>query len=190
VRGHLVGGAILLVIVAAGCSSAVPGAPAPDRSDRATTASASPPARQGDGIDMGRFDPCTALTAEQAATLGLDDPKPGSPSQGEKTCIWSHYLSEPIESYLIDGSAKVGIDSLAAIGGPFSIGGRKAIISRSEYGNLENSCAIVVEISPGQSLHINYGYEGSTQPMTHDLACQKAKPVAEMVVANLDRGGN
>jgi hypothetical protein len=39
-------------------------------------------------------------------------------------------------------------------------------------------------------LQVNYGYDGTTQRMNHDLACQKAKPVAAMVVANLDRGGN
>jgi hypothetical protein len=141
-------------------------------------------------INMSGFDPCQALTREQAATLGLDGPKPGSPSRGERTCIWSHFRSEPIESYLVDGSDQLGIDSLDAIGEPFKIGKYTAIVARGKYGDIEKSCAVIVEVRPGQALHINYGYEGFTERMTHDLACQKAKPVAAMVVANLERGGN
>jgi hypothetical protein len=99
-------------------------------------------------------------------------------------------LEEPIESYLIDGSASIGIDSIDAIGEPFSVGRYAAVFAQGQFADLERSCAIFIEVRPGQTLHVDYGYDGVAKHMTHDLACQKAKPVAEMVVANLDRGGN
>jgi hypothetical protein len=77
-----------------------------------------------------------------------------------------------------------------AVGEPFQIGRYKAVIARSRSANFETVCQIAVGVQPSQILQVNYGYDGSTQRMTHDLACQKAKPVAAMVIKNLDRGGN
>jgi len=38
----------------------------------------------------------------------------------------------------------------------------------------ETSCAIFIDIRPGQVLQVAYDYSGN-QPMTHEQACEKAR---------------
>jgi hypothetical protein len=44
---------------------------------------------------------------------------------------------------------------------------------------------MVVDAAYGQNLVLRYEYDGSTVPMTKQLACDKAKVAAEMAVQTL-----
>lgn len=181
---------VVLLVVLAGCGGPVSGEPVAGAPVSTGPPSTSVTGRVGDGLNMSDFDPCTAIKKDQASDLGLDGPKSGISSQGTKSCTWSHFKAEPIESYYVDSSDSLGIDSINGVGQSFNVGRYKAVIGRSQSASFESTCGIFIDVHPGQVLQVNYAYDGSTQRMTHDLACQKAKPVAAMVIANLDRGGN
>lgn len=185
-RRILTGGFLLLVV--AGCAAPITGQP----NGSASSSQTAGPTTSGEsvGIDVVDLDPCAAIRPEQAKALGVGAPKSGVSSRGTKSCRWSHFQSEPIESYYVDSSDRLGIGSINAVGEPFTVGRYKAVIGRSQSAGFETVCQIAIDVHPGQILQVNYGYEGTTQRMTHDLACEKAKPVAAMVIANLDRGGN
>jgi hypothetical protein len=46
-------------------------------------------------------------------------------------------------------------------------------------------CVLIVDIAEGQNLWVQYDYDGSTVPMTKQLACDKAKVAAELAVQTL-----
>lgn len=148
------------------------------------------PTPAGGPIDITTFDPCTAITQDQAAELGVSGPRSGTTAANERSCVWSHDRSEPKEFYLVSGSDKFGIDRIRSEGPRFFVGRYEAVDGRGRTRDPELECVIFVAVRSDQILQVAYAYEGTTEPMNHDLACAKARPVAELVVANLDRGGN
>ena len=105
----------------------------------------------------------------------------------------ARYMSEPKEAYLVGGRDDRGIKNINAEGRRSPSARFTAVVGRTgrPVAGRSNAtgCSIFMEVHPDQGLQVNYSYEGA-QPMTHELACSKARPVAEMVIANLDRGGN
>ncbi|MGI5131840.1 DUF3558 domain-containing protein [Pseudonocardia sp. CA-107938] len=177
-------GAITAALIVTGCSAGVAGSPAPSNPPVTPGPPAAEPAMPGTrSIDMTTFDFCTAISPAQAQSLEVKGPRPGTSPSGTRSCVWTHYLSEPVGSYLVSGG-NIGIDAMNAVGGEFMVGRYRAVIARSSITDFEKECSILLDVRPGQSLQVSFTYSGS-QRMTHDLACQKARPVAEMVVQNL-----
>ncbi|SHK81648.1 Protein of unknown function [Pseudonocardia thermophila] len=135
---------------------------------------------------MDEFDPCSALTQAQAGQLGVGSPRPGTSSEGTRSCIWAHYEFEPRETFYVDATDLIGIESIDTVGEPFRVGPFTAVNARGRLQNFERSCSIVLSVRPGQILQVNYGYHGA-RPMTHDQACRRALEAAQMVVENLTR---
>lgn len=44
------------------------------------------------------------------------------------------------------------------------------------------NCIIHVDVASRQALQVGYFYDGTTVPMTHEIACAKAKNAAEMAM--------
>lgn len=186
-RRAVAGLVVSTVVLLAGCAAQVSGEAAPGGSGSSSSAPA--PRKE---LDMGPgFDPCAAITSEQADRLGVSLQGPGKSSTGTRSCQWARYMSEPKEAYLVAGRDDRGIKNINTVGAPFTVGRFTAVIGRTDVqAEFDRECSIFMEVRPDQGLQVTYNYEGTSGPMTHDLACSKARPVAEMVIANLDRGGN
>ena len=183
------GSCVATMLALGACANPVPGGSASGTTPGSATSS-SPTGRTGEGIDLAGFDPCVSITPEQAKTLGLNGPKPQASTGSAKSCNWTHFLAEPIESFFVEGNDRRGIESMNSTGSLFKVGRFDAVDTRSSIVDDDKACGIAIAVRPGQVLLVSYVYSGSIQRMTHDLACEKAKPVAAMVVANLDRGGS
>jgi hypothetical protein len=42
-----------------------------------------------------------------------------------------------------------------------------------------------VDVAPSQAVQVGYFYNGQTVPMTHELACQKARNAAELAMQTI-----
>ena len=42
-----------------------------------------------------------------------------------------------------------------------------------------------VDVAPSQAVQVGYFYNGTTVPMTHEIACQKARHAAEMAMQTI-----
>ncbi|MDN5860688.1 MAG: DUF3558 domain-containing protein [Pseudonocardia sp.] len=177
------------MVLLAGCAGQVSGQAERVATDPSGSVAVPTPAG---GLDMGpSFDPCTAITSEQATRLGVGDPRHNTSSSGTRACIWSHFLSEPEELYLVAGRNDHGLEYINPVGAPFTVGRFPAVVGRNvDPAEFDRACSIFIGVRTGQGLQVAYRYEGTTMRMTHDLACAKARPVAELVIANLDKGGN
>ena len=50
----------------------------------------------------------------------------------------------------------------------------------------ENSdCVVNVDVAPSQAVQVAYFYNGQTVPMTHEIACQKARNAAELAMQTI-----
>jgi len=49
----------------------------------------------------------------------------------------------------------------------------------------ERDCIVNVDVAPSQAVQISYFYRGSTVPMNHEIACQKARNAAELVMQTI-----
>jgi hypothetical protein len=175
--------AALAVAVVGGCAGPVVGEPSP-------TPGTQEAAGRGSGIDVTGLDPCTALTAEQATSLGVGGPKAGTAVTGYKYCLWSGIgKGSSVASYYVDSATDIGFDRVVAAGSEFKIGRYRAVDAKGSLADFDNICQVMIDVHPGQLLQVNYSVREKI-PIGHAAACQKAIVAASMVVANLDRGGN
>ena len=175
--------AILLLAAAlsAACSSTVDGSATPDSS--APPLPPRPRELRIDGID-----PCSALTPAQLKTLGVafyrtvmagDTRGPG--------CDWIHSPTEPVQSYTVDINTRGGVELV--FGQPqlnaTTIAGFGAVETPGLYSSGENDCVVNIDVAPRQAVQVAYSYNGSTVPMNHEIACQKARNAAELAMQTI-----
>ena len=48
-----------------------------------------------------------------------------------------------------------------------------------------DDCIVNVDVAPRQAVQVGYFYNGSTVPMNHEIACQKARNAAELAMQTI-----
>ena len=133
-------------------------------------------------------DPCKTLTSAQLQTLGVRfysaDPPTGTLGP---SCDWNHSPDEPVESYTVDINTRGGVE--LAFEQPrrtvVEVAGFGALATPGRFSSGEHECIINVDVASGQAVQIGYFYNGSTVPMNHEIACQKARNAAELAMQTI-----
>lgn len=171
----------LALCVIAGCQTNTQGAPSP----KSTTAAL--PSRP-QSLPLNGHDPCALLTSEQGESLGVSRGRPGAATEGP-ACNWSHYPDEPRDSYFVQLATGRGAEyALASTTGArvVDIDGFPAVeTQRDKSYPVEHHCVLLIDVADGQALWVQYDYDGSTIPMSRELACEKARNAAGMAVQTL-----
>jgi hypothetical protein len=163
------------------CSSTVSGAP---------TAESSPlqlPPRPR-VLNIEGADPCGSLTTAQATALGVAR-YGASPPNGKQgpACDWIHSPSEPIENYSVGINTRGGVELV--FGQPqiqvTTVAGFGAVQTPGLYRVGDRDCVVNVDVAPSQAVQVAYFYNGQTVPMTHEIACQKARNAAELAMQTI-----
>ena len=66
-----------------------------------------------------------------------------------------------------------------------SVAGFGAVQTPALYGFGEQDCVVNVDVAPSQAVQVAYFYNGQTVPMTHEIACQKARNAAELAMQTI-----
>ena len=66
-----------------------------------------------------------------------------------------------------------------------NVAGFGAVETPGLYSSGENDCIVNVDVAPGQAVQVGYFYNGSTVPMNHEIACQKARNAAELAMQTI-----
>ena len=102
-------------------------------------------------------------------------------------CDWIHSPTEPVESYTVDVNTRGGVE--LAFGQPqlkvITVAGFGAVETPGLFSSGKHDCIVNVDVAPGQAVQVSYFYNGSTVPMTHELACQKARNAAELAMQTI-----
>ncbi len=169
------------VTLCAACTSAVGGAPATD--SNAPRLPPRPRVLHIDGID-----PCGTLTIAQLKSLGVTIYGASKP-EGKRgpSCDWIHSPTEPIENYSVGINTRGGVELV--FGQPqlevTTVAGFGAVQTPALYGTGEQDCVVNVDVAPSQAVQVGYFYNGATVPMTHEIACQKARHAAELAMQTI-----
>lgn len=160
------------------CTSAVDGHAGPD-----SAAPKIPPRPQELRIED--VDPCTALNSDQVNTLRVQYHSRSAPLPPRGPgCDWIHSPYEPIEAYTVaintDGGIELafGQSQLTVI----DVAGFGAAEVPALYGTGQNDCVVFIDVATRQALQVGYFYNGVTVPMTHEIACAKARNAAELAM--------
>ena len=103
------------------------------------------------------------------------------------SCDWIHSPTEPIENYSVDLNTSGGVELV--FGQPqlrvVTVGGFGAVETPGLFSSGERDCIVNVDVAPQQAVQVSYFYNGSTVPMTHEIACQKARNAAELAMQTI-----
>ena len=169
------------IILCAACASTVGGTPSPDSA--APQLPARPRALNIEGVD-----PCGTFTAAQLKSLGVAR-YGASVAEGTRGpgCEWIHSPTEPIEHYSVGINTRGGVELV--FGQPqlqvISVAGFGAVQSPAQYGSGDRDCVVNVDVAPSQAVQVAYFYNGQTVPMTHEIACGKARNAAELAMQTI-----
>ena len=98
-----------------------------------------------------------------------------------------HSPSEPVETYSVDINTRGGVE--LALERPqlevITVAGFGAVSTPALFSSGERDCIVNVDVAPSQAVQISYFYRGSTVPMNHEIACQKARNAAELVMQTI-----
>ena len=98
-----------------------------------------------------------------------------------------HSPSEPIENYSVDINTRGGVELV--FGQPqlevTTVAGFGAVQTPALYGTGEQDCLVNVDVAPSQAVQVGYFYNGATVPMTHEIACRKARHAAELAMQTI-----
>lgn len=184
---------------AAGCAAPVPGVPASDpAATTAPTTSAGPavelPPRPRE-IRVDDLDPCTLLTAEQRAELGLDqapvlDVAPSGFYGGVTQLCSIRRLDQPGYALAVQLSITAGVEAwlrpgVPADAVPIDVRGFPALEVRSRL--LRDICTVAVDVTPGQALDVLVSNGGETPVATQDRLCERARQAADLTMTTLQR---
>jgi len=186
----------LLAAVLTGCSSAEQGKPsAGDQSSGAPatgTSAGSAPVNRPKVVDLTTLDPCSLITQEQKATLGLSKVEPGNPlpdyGEGSKRCNQTYASVKFVSSIhtLLNG----GADRLKQTTGeskltPLQVAGYPSYLAQREAPGGAPVCEIYIDAHDGQLLLVDAGGVFGEKGNTPEAACAQAKALAEAVATAL-----
>lgn len=184
--------ALAVALAAGGCSSGSPVAPpAEPPTPPSTEVRAELPPRAFE-VRLDGVDPCGLLTTAQRDQLGVGTGRRGVASHeglASPSCIWDRFPEEPRDAYLVEAitqrGAEYALDSTTGVR-IAEVHGLPAVETRRGEGYpSESHCLLLVDVAQGQSLWVQYDYDGVTVPMTQELACEKARNAAGMTVQTL-----
>ena len=185
--------AVLLCVLASAC--AVDGSAGP--AVTATSTAAPPvvelPPRPRE-VRLDGVDPCSLLTEEQRAELGLDGPVVFSqtpvglyPGADVPACDIGGFEPRAV-AVGISLVTSVGIErftsgELAAEIRPISVRGFPAVVAVPV--RYTDYCTVVVDVAAGQLLDVQFATGGRQPPIPQPQLCRDAETVAEAVMATL-----
>jgi hypothetical protein len=134
------------------------------------------------------LDPCSTLTVAQQTSLGVQFYATDEPREKRGPgCDWIHSPTEPIESYTVAINTRGGVE--LAFGQPqldvITVAGFGAVETPGVFSTGKYECIVNVDVAPLQAVQVAYFYDGSTLPMTHEIACQKARIAAELAMQTI-----
>jgi hypothetical protein len=167
--------------MSAACATAVGGAAAPDSAEPRLPPR--PRELRLDGID-----PCRTLTTTQVKSLGVGFYGASKPDGKQGAgCDWVHDPTEPIENYSVGINTRGGVELV--FGQPqlevTAVAGFGAVQTPGLHSNGQRDCVVNVDVAPSQAVQVGYFYNGQTVPMTHEIACQKARRAAELAMQTI-----
>jgi len=172
-----------VLTMAVACASSVGGSPSPATQQAGPELPPRPREVRVDGLD-----PCNALTSAQLESLDVKFYTTDKPREKRGPgCDWIHSPAEPIESYTVAVNTQGGVELL--FGQPqidvVKVAGFGAVQSPGLYSTGDDNCFIHVDVAPGEAVQVGYIYNGSTVPMNHEIACQKARNAAELAMQTI-----
>lgn len=182
----------VLIVVLAGCTTGGQASPAdPPATNQASPATSSLPPRPRD-VPIDDVDPCTLLTREQRAELGLD--RPPQPRR-EPSLLYPGDVSwcsiggtEPSISISISTVTTAGIEfwtsgRAAAEIRPLQVAQFPALEATSRV--VDDGCNVIVDVAAGQMLDIQARSAGANPPITQDRLCRDASRAANLTMDTL-----
>ncbi|MHA6618562.1 DUF3558 domain-containing protein [Pseudonocardia sp. DLS-67] len=193
-----VAGGVLLVLLVSAC--AIQGSPGPMTSptspDTPPSGSVELPPRPRE-VRLDGVDPCSLLTEQQRAELGLDGRPAFSqapvglyPGADVPACDLSGFEPRAVATG-ITLVTTVGIErftsgELAAEIRPITVQGFPAVVAVPT--RLTDYCTVVVDVAPGQLLDVQFATGGRRPPIPQAQLCRDAEIVAgEVMKSLLDR---
>jgi hypothetical protein len=188
-----VAGAVLVVLLASACTIQGSAAPATTPEPQSGGAAVELPPRPRE-VRLDGIDPCSLLTEEQRAELGLDgrpvfSRAPVGLYGGADVPLCTVRGFEPrAVSVGVSLVTSVGIEryasgELSAELRPIGVQGFPAIVAVptrfTEY------CTVVVDVAPGQLLDVQFRDGGRRPPIPQQQLCQDAEIVADAIIATL-----
>ena len=175
----------LALCAIAGCQTNTQGTPSSESTTTGVTGSL--PSRP-ESLPLDGQDPCALLTSDHRESLGVGRGRPGTAIEGPG-CNWSHFPDEPRDSYFVQLVTGRGAEyALASTTGARVVdteGFAAVETQRDRSYPVEHHCVLLVDVADGQNLWVQYDYDGSTVPMSRELACEKARNAAGMAVQTL-----
>lgn len=174
---------LVACVLAAGCAAAPPTAP---------PVPTAPPPRPRE-VRLDGVDPCSLLSAEQRAGLGLD----GTPQFTHPyadlfggtvpTCTVTGLEREPV-AVGIGTVTSAGIErwhrgDVAADVRSTTVADFPAVVAAPR--RLTDFCSVEVDVAPGQLLDVQFSDGGGRPPLTQDELCRRAGQVAEQLMTSL-----
>lgn len=172
---------LVACVLAAGCTAATESPPTP------------PPASRPREVRLDGVDPCSLLTAEQRAGLGLD----GTPQLTQPytelfggtvpTCTVTGLKHEPI-AVGIGTVTSAGIErwsrgDLAADLQSTTVADFPAVVAVPQ--RLTDYCSVEIDVAAGQLLDVQFSDGGGKTPIPQDELCRRAGDVAEQLMTSL-----
>jgi hypothetical protein len=185
----------VLIVLLSGCSTGGHASPAdPPATQQATPTTVSLPPRPRD-VPIDDVDPCTLMTRQQRAELGLDQPPRLS---REASLLYPGDVSrcsirgnEPAISISISAVTTTGIEfwtsgRAAAETQPVEVADFPALVATSEV--VDDGCNVLVDVAPGQMLDIQSRSAGARPPIRQDQLCRVAEQAANLAMDTLLTG--
>jgi hypothetical protein len=66
-----------------------------------------------------------------------------------------------------------------------TVAGFGAVQTPGLFSSGEHDCIVNVDVAPSQAVQVSYFYNGASVPMTHEIACQKARHAAELAMQTI-----
>jgi Protein of unknown function (DUF3558) len=175
---------LVACVLAAGCTAAVETPPAPTQT---------PPPPRPREVRLDGVDPCTLLSPEQRAALGLDgtprlsDPYAELFGGAVPTCTITGLTGEPI-AVGVGTVTSVGIErwrrgDLAAEVHPTMVADFPAVVAVPQ--RLTDYCSVEVDVAAGQLLDVQFSDGGGKPPIPQDELCRRAGQVADELMTSL-----
>lgn len=183
---------LALVVLLGGCAAPVAGVPSPVPS--AAPSTELPPRPREVPVDG--VDPCTLLTEEDRAALGLDqypvlDVARSGLYNGGVTQLCSIRGFRPrVIRMAVELSVTGGIELFLRPGvrseiTPIQVAGFPAVRARPT--TFDDFCDVVVDVAPGQVVQADVANGGGSPPIPQPELCREAERLAGLVMANLLR---
>ncbi len=144
-------------------------------------------------VRLDGLDPCTLLTVEQRAELGLDrdpllDVGPSGLYGGVTQLCSIRRLDRPSYALAIELSVTSGVEVFLQPGiradvAPTDVRGFPTLEIRPT--ELRDTCTVALDVAPGQLLDVQVSNGGATPVAPQNRLCERAREAADLVMTTL-----